>query len=99
MYKINNEAGDLVRIDSLAGEAGKVIVEKLATANTGYLASYVVKQGGSQVGATIDIPKDFLVKSATTGKATAEDIAPNGKLYDKAIKGDSELQKILDKNL
>lgn len=97
LYKINNEAGDLVRIDSLAGEAGNVIVERLATANAGYLASYVVKQGGSQVGATIDIPKDFLVKSATTGKATAEDIAPNGKLYDKGFSiGDTYLDFVIN---
>ena len=40
-----------------------VTVEKLDTAETGYLSTYVVKQNGSQVGASINIPKDFLVKS------------------------------------
>lgn len=50
-----------------------VTVEKLATATTGYVASYVVKQGGAQVGATIDIPKDYLVKSAEL-KTTDTDI-------------------------
>lgn len=97
IYKINNAAGDLVRVDSLAGEAGKVTVEKLETATAGYLASYVVKQGGNKVGATIDIPKDFLVKSATTGKATAEDIAPNGKLHDKGFSvGDTYLDFVIN---
>lgn len=97
LYKINNEAGDLVRIDSLAGEAGSVTVEKLETATSGYLASYVVKQGGSSVGATIDIPKDFLVKSATTGKATAEDVAEGGKLYGKGFtEGDTYLDFVIN---
>lgn len=97
VYKINNEAGDLVRIDSLAGEAGSVTVEKLETATSGYLASYVVKQGGSSVGATIDIPKDFLVKSATTGKATAEDVAEDGKLYGKGFtEGDTYLDFVIN---
>ena len=48
-----------------AGTAGAVTVEKLGTASEGYASTYVVKQGGVQVGAAIDIPKDFLVKSAT----------------------------------
>lgn len=97
IYKINNEAGDLVRVDSLAGEAGSVIVEKLETATAGYLASYVVKQGGSKVGATIDIPKDFLVKSATTGKATAEDVAEGGKLFGKDFAvGDTYLDFVIN---
>ena len=97
IYKINNEAGDLVRVDSLAGEAGSVIVEKLETATAGYLASYVVKQGGSKVGATIDIPKDFLVKSATTGKATTEDVAEGGKLFGKGFAvGDTYLDFVIN---
>lgn len=49
-----------------------VTVEKLATATTGYVASYIVKQGGAQVGATIDIPKDYLVKSAELKLASAD---------------------------
>lgn len=54
-----------------AGGAGSVVtVEKLATAETGYAASYIVKQGATQVGATINIPKDFLVKSATLATST-----------------------------
>ena len=42
-----------------------VTVEKKTTANSGYAASYVVKANGTAVGDPIDIPKDFLVKSAT----------------------------------
>ena len=46
---------------------GVVTVEKQTTAETGYAATYVIKQGAegseSQVGVKINIPKDFLVKS------------------------------------
>lgn len=42
-----------------------VTVEKQTTAESGYVATYVVKQGGSQVGSKINIPKDYLVKSAS----------------------------------
>lgn len=41
-----------------------VTVEKQQTPEEGFLNTYVIKQGGNQVGAKINIPKDFLVKSA-----------------------------------
>ena len=44
-----------------------ITVEKKTTADSGYIASYVVKQNGAQVGSTINIPKDYLVKSASIG--------------------------------
>lgn len=44
--------------------ASKVTVEKLEAAEKGYIASYVVKQNNTKVGATINIPKDYLVKNA-----------------------------------
>lgn len=42
-----------------------VAVEKKTTANTGYAASYTVKANGVALSPDIDIPKDFLVKSAS----------------------------------
>lgn len=42
-----------------------VTVEKQTTAETGYAATYVVKQNSSQVGAKINIPKDLLLQSAS----------------------------------
>ena len=42
-----------------------VTVEKQATAETGYAATYVVKQNSTQVGAKINIPKDLLLQSAS----------------------------------
>lgn len=49
-----------------------VAVEKKATANTGYAASYTVKANGTTLSPDIDIPKDFLVKSATLETSTAQ---------------------------
>lgn len=57
-------------------ESSKVTVEKLAAATEGFIASYVVKQNNVQVGATIDIPKDYLVKSAEL--KTADDAIVSG---------------------
>ena len=42
-----------------------VTVEKQQTAETGYAATYVVKQNSTQVGAKINIPKDLLLQSAS----------------------------------
>lgn len=42
-----------------------VTVEEQAAAEDGFLKTYVIKQGTEQVGAKINIPKDFLVKSAS----------------------------------
>lgn len=55
-----------------------VTVEKLSTAETGYAHSYVVKQDNVQVGATINIPKDYLVKSATVDTVAAADLTTLG---------------------
>lgn len=61
-----------------------VTVEKQATAETGYTATYVVKQNGTQVGEKINIPKDFLVKSAsvnTVGASGAQTASQLGTGY------------------
>lgn len=72
--EVVGNAADLSSADTVYGAkkyadiiaaASEVTVEKLTTATAGYASSYVVKQNGVQVGATIDIPKDYLVKSAT----------------------------------
>ena len=53
--------------------ASKITVEKLTTAEEGYIASYVVKQNNTKVGATINIPKDYLVKNAELKTCTVAD--------------------------
>ena len=50
-----------------------VTVEKQATAETGYISTYVIKQNDVQVGEKINIPKDYLVKSATVETVTTAD--------------------------
>lgn len=50
--------------DGLYAKEHVVNVVKKATANDGYIASYQVTVDGTVVGADIDIPKDYLVKSA-----------------------------------
>lgn len=62
-------------VDTLS-TTSNVTVEKLATAENGYAASYIVKQNNTQVGATINIPKDFLVRSAELKTAAATDNIP-----------------------
>lgn len=47
-----------------------ITVEKQGTAESGYAATYVVKQNNTQVGSKINIPKDFLVKSASLKTCT-----------------------------
>ncbi len=55
-----------------------IAVEKKATANTGYAASYTVKANGTALSPDIDIPKDFLVKSATLETVTTADTPYSG---------------------
>ena len=70
---------------SLSDVGGIVDVEKQATAETGYAATYVIKQGSSssksQVGVKINIPKDFLVKSGEVKTAAAADLTTLGAGY------------------
>lgn len=53
-----------------------------ATAAEGALKSYKVTVNGEQVGVTIDVPKDFLVKSAKVDTVTAADKQAGGKFAD-----------------
>lgn len=58
---------DLTDKPSLGDFGGTVDVVKKQTAETGYLATYEVTQSGVKVGTSINIPKDYLVKSASLG--------------------------------
>lgn len=59
-------------------------IKKLATATTGYLASYQLEKDGVKAGEVINIPKDYLVKSAeiktSTGTADPSKL-PEGYKY------------------
>lgn len=47
-------------------------IVKLGTATTGYLATYQLQKDGAAAGVNIDIPKDYLVKSASIKTSTGE---------------------------
>lgn len=68
-----------------------VAVEKKATANTGYAASYTIKANGVALTPDIDIPKDFLVKSATLETVTTADVP-----YQGAVVGDKYIDFVIN---
>lgn len=55
-----------------------VTVEKQSTAESGYAATYVVKENGVQKGEKINIPKDYLVKAAEVKTVTTADTPVTG---------------------
>ncbi len=70
--KLDN-SGNVTLSQSASGlkaVAPEYTVEALATAETGYLKTYRLKKGSSYVGASINIPKDFLVKSGSVVSGT-----------------------------
>lgn len=54
------------------GAAPEYTIEKEADAEEGFLASYVLKKDGVQAGQKINIPKDYLVKSAKIKESIGE---------------------------
>lgn len=67
-------------------------VVKLSTAEAGYAASYEVRNAkGTKLGATINIPKDFLVKSATL-----ETVATDDTPYTGAVVGDTYIDFVIN---
>lgn len=53
-------------------------VTRKATADTGYIASYELMCNGQKFGDTINIPKDFLLKSATRKVCSEADVPVTG---------------------
>lgn len=64
---------DLINAPNLSELGGVVTVEQQVTAEEGFITTYVVKQNGVQVGSKINVPKDFLVRSATVETASDDD--------------------------
>lgn len=105
--KLSAKTGNALSIQTGSGEEGLyyatpaaqvVSVAEKSTPNTGYLKSYQVTVDGTAVGVDIDIPKDFLVKSATSGVVTAADKAEGGKFHDNAdyAVGDAYLDFVIN---
>ena len=76
--KIATEAEARENADTALETKLTVTVEKQGTAESGYLATYVVKQNGSQVGSKINIPKDFVVKNASVKTCAEKDKPVSG---------------------
>lgn len=53
-------------------------IERLAVAETGYSSSYILKKGNSQVGATINIPKDMVVSNGEVKTVTTANVPYQG---------------------
>ena len=69
------EAGLMVTIPEVTIPEYNLV--KLGTATEGYIATYQLQKDGAQVGVNIDIPKDYLVKSAEI-KTSAGEGDPSG---------------------
>ena len=68
-------AGLMVTIPEVA--IPEYTIVKLSTATEGYIATYQLQKDGAQAGVNIDIPKDYLVKSAEI-KTSAGEGDPSG---------------------
>lgn len=73
----NEENAASLGAAGLMVEQDKYNLVKLETAEAGFIASYQLTKNGAVVGATINIPKDYLVKSADL-KVSAGDGDPSG---------------------
>ena len=80
-------ASEQVLSQDTSGLKSTLAITKLSAATEGYLASYQLQGiGGAALGATIDIPKDFLVKSAELKEVEAAETPYSGaKIGDKYI--------------
>ena len=83
--KISGDSGNLAQIvsDGLKVVAPEYSITKDATAQSGFLATYHLTKDNVEVGTAINIPKDYLVKSAEVKVATGSDASgfPAGTTY------------------
>ena len=69
---------DLTDTPTISELGGEISVEKQASPDSNYSATYVIKQNGVQVGSKINVPKDFLVKSASVETVDIADSPVSG---------------------
>lgn len=68
-----------------------VALDQKATPNTGYAASYTLSVNGTALATEINIPKDFLVKSATLETVATADVPYSG-----AVVGDKYIDFVIN---
>lgn len=86
IYAVANvvKNGDTVTVTKRDGTSstfdvgGSYTVAKLATPESGYASTYQLQKNGTAVGANINIPKDYLVKSATLNTCSTADTPVSG---------------------
>ena len=69
---------DLTDTPTISELGGEISVEKQASPDSNYSATYVIKQNGVQVGSKINVPKDFLVKGASVETVDTADSPVSG---------------------
>lgn len=78
-----DKAGHVTGVENVAITVPEYSIVKDTTAQSGFLATYHLTKNGSNVGTAINIPKDYLVKSAEVKAATGSDASgfPAGTTY------------------
>lgn len=56
----------------------EVTITKQSVADTGYFSTYIISQGGTALSPKINIPKDYLLKSASLLQCTVKDVPIDG---------------------
>ena len=69
----SGDYADLSNKPTIVSLGGDVTLELQVTPDTGYFATYVLKQGGTPVGDKIQIPKDYLLKSVSINECVVDD--------------------------
>ena len=82
---------DGLYIDIPEVEVPEYSVVKAETAENGYIATYHLTKDGENIGAAINIPKDFLVKGASVEEVTVE-----GQPYTDAKVGDKYIDFVIN---
>ena len=78
-----DKSGHVTGVESVAITVPEYSIVKDTTAQDGFIATYHLTKDGSNVGTAINIPKDYLVKSAEVKVATGSDASgfPAGTTY------------------
>ena len=78
-----DKAGHVTRVENVAITNPEYSIVKDTTAQNGFIATYHLTKDGANVGTAINIPKDYLVKSAEVKVATGSDASgfPAGTTY------------------
>ena len=78
-----DKAGHVTGVENIAITNPEYSIAKDATAQDGFIATYHLTKDGANVGTAINIPKDYLVKSAEVKVATGSDASgfPAGTTY------------------